>query len=225
MLTDLTDSRDSSTTRGRTRGHNPKSPEDDANGGDLYIRLSTQKKLRKVRNTVYEDPGNPFDFGAFDLSPSPSTSQETPTEGHTIDYEQSDQWADDPQPSYGAETRMHSMLSNPFDLLDLHNPANSQRDTLRPSRSNRRSTSVDISFMPERRSKGRDETSDTDQHWPGDVPLLHTKHPSGTIFTTESKRDTWFYDFYDDLLAEYGVEKDTNIDYGSMDYRLMSVTY
>jgi hypothetical protein len=80
--------------------------------------------------------------------------------------------------------------------------------------------SVDITLMPARRSM---ERSDTDQQWPGDVPLLHTRHPSGTIFTMESKRDTQFYDFYDDLLVEYGVEKSTG--YGSIDHLLLPVTY
>ena len=28
-----------------------------------------------------------------------------------------------------------------------------------------------------------------------------------TLFTMDSKRDTKFYDFYDDLLAEYGIEE------------------
>jgi hypothetical protein len=83
--------------------------------------------------------------------------------------------------------------------------------------------SVDIGFMPSRRSMERNETSDADQYWPGDVPLLHKRHPSGTIFTTESKRNTRFYDFYDDLLAEYGVGKSTG--FGSIDQRLLPVTY
>jgi hypothetical protein len=231
IYTDLTDSRDSSTTR-RKRGHNPISPEDDAKGGNLYIHVSTQKRLRKVRNTVYEDPGNPFEFEAFDLFSSPSTIQETLTGEHTVDEDQWDSWdEDEPEPSQGAESKTHSMLSNPFDLVEINpfdpgeerNRTYSRADTLRAGHPKRRSMSVDIGFMPARRSIGRINLSDTDQFWPGDVSLLHTKHPSGTIFTTESKRDTKFYDFYDDLLAEYGIGK--SIGCGSIDQQLMAVTY
>jgi hypothetical protein len=233
MYTDRTDSRDSTLIR-RKRGHNPISPEDDARGGDLYIRLSTQKRLRKVRNTVYDDPGNPFEVEP-DRPPSPLASQGTLTDEHTIDDDQWESWdEDDLTPSHGAERRTHDRLSNPFDLVEINpfdpaeerNRTYSRRDTLKASRPSRRSMSVDIGFMPARRSTGRNNLSGTDQYWPGDVPLLHTKHPSGTIFTTESKRDTRFYDFYDDLLAEYGlygVEKSTG--YGSIDQRLMLATY
>jgi len=86
--------------------------------------------------------------------------------------------------------------------------------------------SVDIGFIPTTRcSMERDELPDSDQRRTGDIPLLHTRHhPSGTIFTAESKRDSRFYDFYDDLLAEYGVGKDTDVDCGWVDYRLMMMT-
>jgi hypothetical protein len=234
VCTDFADSRDSSATR-RKKGHNPISPEDDAKGGELYIRLPAKKRLRKVRNTVYEDPGNPFDFGAImpiDRPPSTSTGQEILTDEHTNDDDQWDSWDEDgPEPSPGADSKMYSRLSNPFDLVEINpfdpveeaNSTFSRRDTLKPSRPNRRSMSVDIGFMPARRSLKRNDLTSTDQDWPGDVPLLHTTHPSGMIFTTESKRDTKFYAFYDDLLAEYGAEK--SVIYGSIDYRLMSVTY
>jgi hypothetical protein len=232
MYTDLTDSRDPSATF-RTRGHNPISPEDDARGGELYILVSTQKKLRKLRNTIYDDPGNPFEVEPG-RPPSPSESQETLTDEHTLDDDQWESWdEDDLKPAHGAGRKTHNKLSNPFDLVETNpfdpaeerNRTYSRRGTSKASRPSGRSMSVDIGFMPARRSIGRNDLSDTDQYWSGDVPLLHTKHPNGTIFTTESKRDTRFYDFYDDLLAEhglYGVENSTV--YGSIDQRLMSVT-
>jgi hypothetical protein len=231
VCTDFADSRDSSATR-RRKGHNPISPEDDAKGGDLYIRLPAKKRLREVRNTVYEDPGNPFNLGAINPPSSPPASQETLTNEHIHDDDQWDSWdKDDPSPPSGTDSKRHSTISNPFDHVKINpfDPAEeanrtcSRRETLKPSRPNRRSMSVDIGFLPARRSLKRNDLTNTDQNWPGDVPLLHTKHPSGTIFTTESKRDTKFYGFYDDLLAEYGVEKSTG--YGSIDYQLMSVTY
>jgi hypothetical protein len=232
MYTELTDSRDSSTSR-RKRGHNPISPEDDARRADLYIHVSTQKRLRKVRNTVCDDPGNPFEV-VPDRPPSPSASRETLTDEQTIDDDQWESWdEDDIEPKHGFERKTHNRLSDQFDLVEINpfdpaeerNRTYSRRDTLRASRPSRRSMSVDIGFMTARHSIGRTELSDTD-YWSGDVPLLHTKHPSGPIFTTESKWDTRFYDFYDDSLAEYGlygVEKSTG--YGSIDQRLMSVTY
>jgi len=163
--------------------------------------------------------------------PSTSTGQETLTVELINDDDQWDSWDEDgPEPSPGADSKMHSMLSNPFDLeinpfdpIEEANRTYSRRDTLKPSRPNRQSMSVDIGFMPARRSLKRNDLTSTDQNWPGDVPLLHTTHPSGTIFTTESKRDTKFYDFYDDLLTEYGVEKSAS--YGSIDYQLIAVTY
>jgi hypothetical protein len=229
----LTGSRDSSTSC-RKRRHNPISLEDDARRADLYIHVSTQKRLRRVRNTIYDDPGNPFEVEPH-RPPSPSASQEMLTDEHTIDDDQWESWdEDDLEPAHGVERKTHNRLSDQFDLVEINpfdpaeerNRTYSRRDTLRASRPSRRSTSVDIGFMTVRRSIGRNDLSDTDQYWSGDVPLLHTNHPSGTIFTTESKRDTRSYDFYDDLMAEYGlygVEKSTG--YGSIDQRLMSVTY
>jgi hypothetical protein len=154
------------------------------------------------------------------------------TDEHANDDDEWDSWdEDDLEPSQRIEGQTHNRLSNPFDLVEINpfdpaeerNRTYSRRDTLKASRPSRRSMSVDIGFMPTRSSIGRNDLSYNDQHWPSDVPLLHTKHPNGTIFTTESKRDTRFYDFYDNLLAEYGVEKTTG--YGSIDQRLMSMTY
>jgi hypothetical protein len=119
MYTDLTDSRYSSTSR-RKRGHNPISPEDDARRADLYIHVSTQKRLRKVRNTVYDDPGNPFEV-VPDRPPSPSASQETLTDEQTIDDDQWESWdEDDIEPTHGFERKTHNRLSDQFDLVEIN---------------------------------------------------------------------------------------------------------
>jgi hypothetical protein len=110
----------------------------------LYIRLPAKKRLRKVRNTVYEDPGNPFDFGATNPRPLPSTRQETLTDEHTNDDDQWDSWdedEDDPEASHETESKMNNRLSNPFDLVEINpfdpfeeaNRTYSRRDILKPS--------------------------------------------------------------------------------------------
>jgi hypothetical protein len=44
----------------RLKGTAPKSPPDESSHGELYMKLAGTKRLRKVRTTVYVDPGNPF---------------------------------------------------------------------------------------------------------------------------------------------------------------------
>jgi hypothetical protein len=100
-----------------------------------------------------------------------------------------------------------SILSDPFDLVDVQNGPVSNRGTWSTFQSNRRSMSVDIGFLPILRSKDEDNLFDNESIRPDRIPTLQIEHPSGTIFTMDSRRDTQFYDFYDDLLVEYGVEE------------------
>lgn len=97
----------------RYKGHNPKSPEDDVAGG--YIRLSDQHKLRKVRNTVYEDPGNPFHSDAFGLPFIPSLVDDDTNSRDVWERWGSNSIEDPPSPNRTTKD-MFSMLSDPFDL-------------------------------------------------------------------------------------------------------------
>jgi hypothetical protein len=190
----------------RKRGHNPTSPEDDAKGGDLYIRLPSQNRIRKVRETIYADPGNPFAVEEFDFSLLPSTTYVQNTNGHA---DSSEPWRfEDPETAHTSH-RMDtlSILSDPFDLVDVQNGPVSNRGTWSTFQSNRRSMSVDIGFLPILRSKDQNDEFDDETIWPDNIPTLQIEHPSGTIFTMDSRRDTRFYDFYDDLLVEYEVEE------------------
>jgi hypothetical protein len=185
----------------RKKGHNPRSPEDDARGGDLYMRLP-QHRLRKFRETIYADPGNPFGFEEFEDSLLPTTANADKTRRET---DSSTTWPfTDPkitQTSCRAEREINSVFSDPFDLANPH----SDRGTWSSFGSNRRSMSVDIGFLPMQSILDHRRSSDTEPHWPLNVPTLHVQHPSGTVFTTN--RDSRFYDFYDDLLADYEAKE------------------
>jgi hypothetical protein len=162
--------------------------------------MTTQHRLRRVRETFYADPGNPFDVEEFEDSPLPSTADADYTRWETDD---SDTWpSPDPnvaQPSPRAERDIHSVFSDPFDLVKIP----SDRGTWSSFGSNRRSMSVDIGFLPMQGILDRRRSSDVETEWPLKVPTLHVQHPSGTLFTTPTTRNTRFYDFYDDLLAVY----------------------
>ena len=193
---------------GRKKGHNPKSPEDDARGGDLYMFLPSQHRLRKVRETTYEDPGNPFDFESLEDPPLPSIEQFVENAGWETDN--SETWPlpgpKIAQTSSRAERDIISVFSDPFDLVNAH----TGRETWSSFESNRRSMSVDIGFLPLQGMVEGPRPSDVKPFWPLSVPTLHVQHPSGTRFTIDTRRDTRFYDFYDNLLAEYETEENSN---------------
>lgn len=199
---------DPQTTPGvaRKKGHNPKSPEDDAKGGDLYIRLPTQHRLRKVRDTIYQDPGNPFDVEDFASLPLPFTASQGPVPGIDWETDNNEMWpfpgAEVAQTSSRAERDIISVSSDPFDLVTT----NSDRETWSSFESDRRSMSVDIGFLPLQSTMEPQGSSDFDPFPPLHVPILHVQHPSATLFTMDTRRDTKFYDFYDDLLMEYGID-------------------
>lgn len=202
----ITDLQISSLTT-RKKGHNPKSPEDDSKGGDLYMHLPTQHRLRKVRNTIYSDPGNPFDTEEPESSLLPSTTYVQTKSGDT---DNSESWQPtDPEvtrASHKMEQDKLSMFSDPFDLVDVRTGSVSNRGTWSTFQSNRRSMSVDIGFLPTQKMMEQYSMSESGPIWPPDnIPTLHVQHPSGALFTTDTRRDTRFYDFYDDLLAEYGI--------------------
>jgi hypothetical protein len=172
----------------------------------LYIRLPSQNRIRKVRETIYADPGNPFAVEEFYFSLLPSTTYVQNTNGHA---DNSESWRfEDPETAQTSH-RMYtlSVLSDPFDLVNVQNGPVSNRGPWSTFQSNRRSMSVDIGFLQMLRSKYEDDIFDKEPIWPDTIPTLQVEHPSGTIFTMDSRRDTRFYDFYDDLLAEYGVEE------------------
>lgn len=204
----------------RHKGHNPKSPEEDAKGGNLYIRLSDQHRLRKVRNTLYEDPGNPFDSDAFEPPElSTSTTISMSNDERTNNSTHWDHWEEESNTVFRprAEKEILSVLSDPFDLAttDVHDSVTPPEGfrTLRLSKtppldiresfsSERRTMSVDIGFLPMQDFVGAHGAAVHTDH----VSSCHVQHPSGTLFTTSSKRDTEFYEFYGSLLAEYGIE-------------------
>lgn len=216
----------------RKKGHNPKSPEDDAKGGDLYIKLPNQHRLRKVRNTIYGDPGNPFDLDFDDTNAPllPSNSYE-PAQGSHVSSRQSwESWhaeraEDKPSPRLDEQV-IPSMLSDPFDLVTVRDDrygaqesqnfldifANASANAHPPNEgsrafttSHRRSLSIDIALLPSYEEERDKEITETQGAEVEAIPTLHAHHPSGDLFAADTKRHTEFYDFYDDLLAEYGI--------------------
>lgn len=193
----------------RKKGHNPKSPEDDAKGVDLYMSLP-HHRLRKVRETMYEDPGNPFDFENFD-DPPPLSTEHVEDAGWETDN--SETWPlSDPdvvQTSRRAQRDILSVFSDPFDLVNVY----TDRETWSSFASNRRSMSVDIGFLPMQGMMEGRRPSDSELSWPLNAPTVYVQYPSGTLFTLDTRRDTKFYDFYDDLLAEYEMGNNNGIKY------------
>ncbi|KAM0701202.1 hypothetical protein Q7P35_011563 [Cladosporium inversicolor] len=190
----------------RKKGHNPKSLEDDAKGVDLYMRLP-HHRLRKVRETMYEDPGNPFDFKSFEDPPLLYTAY---VEDAGWETDNSETWPlsefEVVQTSPRAQRDILSLFSDPFDLVNVH----TDRETWSSFGSDRRSMSVDIGFLPMQGMMEGRRPSDFELSWPLSGPTINVQHPSGTLFTMDTKWGTKFYDFYDDLLAEYETEGNDN---------------
>lgn len=193
------------------------------------MKLAGTKRLRKVRNTIYQDPGNPF---AVD-DPSLSQDQVSSSYGdYGSKYNGADHWKS--QPGYRwQDTRLdvddkHSEPSEPWDLASTRDadtdsessrsspqsvafvfaPTPQHATSMEPRHGDRRSMSVEISFLP----SWIDQIADTDnvcelppRGWRSDsLPTLHIQ-PAGEIALRDGRRDTDFYAFYDDLLAEYGI--------------------
>lgn len=239
-------------TRPKVKGHNPVTPEDDvaatAAGNSLYIKLANQHKLRKVRETLYEGPGNPF---AIPQQSSPPPVPLPRVSGFYFDDDYLDNnpgpWnlvkddrlsSNDHNGSLAlprANEEHLSLLSDPFDLASiadatpeatrsssiaseqviLHAPAPLRRGTPTIVRDTlRRSMSVDIGFLPSftygeasnlslnSRPEQRRSISDSEQEYYFPFPSA-----SGTASTPgaakDQRRDSEFYRFYDEVLAEY----------------------
>lgn len=154
--------------------------------------LPSHHRLRKVRETMYEDPGNPFDFESFEDPLLPSIEH---VEDAGWETDNSEPWPlpglEIAQTSSRAERDILSVFSDPFDLVNAH----TDRETWSSFGSTRRSMSVDIEFLPiQGLIEGR-RPSDVEPFWHLPVPTLHIQHPSGTLFTMDTRRDTKFYDF------------------------------
>jgi hypothetical protein len=152
---------------------------------------------------MYEVLGNPFDFELCENTPLPHVTHVEDTGWETDD---SETWplpnTEIAQISRRAERDIVSVFSDPFDLVNVQ----TDRETWSSFGSNRRSMSVDIGFLPTQGIIEERGPSDFEPPWPLPIPTLHIQHPSGTLFTMTTKRDMKFYDFYDDLLAEYEPE-------------------
>lgn len=169
--------------------------------------LPSHHRLRKVRETMYSDPGNPFAIESYIDPPLPPPEYE---EDNGWETDNSESWplpdTEATQASSRAEQEILSVFSDPFDLVNVH----TDRETWSSFGSNRRSMSVDIGFLPMHGLMEGRRPSDVELSWPLNAPTIHVQHPSGTLFTADAKRDTKFYDFYDDILAEYEILESGN---------------
>ena len=214
----------------QSKGHAPKRPPEDTRRGELYMRLAGGKRLRKVRNTIYQDPGNPF---AVD-NPSASSQEQfgSPWRGDVPDYNGADHW----KPQVGSRfqdvpldvSEEYSDSSEPWDIPSTRDAGTISEDSrnspqsipfvyapmpqhaksMEPQHGDRRSLSVDIALLP----SWTDSMPDTDdvyeltsRDWRSDsLPSLHAQTSSEATLKA-NRRDAGFYAFYDDLLAEYGI--------------------
>lgn len=181
---------------------------------------------------MYGDPDNPFAEEPEHPLPLPKNSfSSASSEESSAPYSEEWQMASrhsrlrPPRPT----TDMLSTISDPFDLAIMVEtisnyvpsresleqkhfvfaPAPCRWGTPTVVKADRRSMSVDIVFSP----TGNEQYSPLDhpgeKRRSGSLPPLRVQPPRAeTAATAKSSRDTAFYAFYDDVLADYGVRYD-----------------
>jgi hypothetical protein len=198
------------------KGSNPKSLDDDAQGGDHYIHLPSQQCLRKVRETMYGDLSKLIHFVSKTLRSRCCLLQHM-YHTHTATLITANNGSSTmPQATQTSKTKKQDKLSVPSDPFNLTNTrAPSERETWTSLGPSRRLMSVNIGTLPTSKTLDPYNPSDDEPSWPNIMPTMHVQHPGGALFTTDAKRNTRFYDFYDDLLAEYGIGESGGVTYST----------
>ena len=167
-----------------------------------YMKLPARKKILRIRDTIYEDPGNPFaNEGADGVSPMTTLSDQTSL----------------PPPPRSSEESSASV--DPFDINPFEDgafakvpatPKNSVAGDSSANTSNapgyasdRRSKSIAVPLFPRFEDSGEYVAPRT--LWrKGSMPGSHMSQPIPP--SHDSWRDTRFSNFYDELVQNYGSE-------------------
>ncbi|KAK6424319.1 hypothetical protein LTR95_016401 [Oleoguttula sp. CCFEE 5521] len=198
-------------------GTAPRSPPADFARGELYMKIAGRKKLRKVRETLYGGfSGNPF---GDESSETEFSSSRDDNAGASSDEEQCtrrESFWNAPRGRKSQASRNQGSIAGiasragpnstdgriAVDLQSASKPQTSERLN-REVRQARRSMSVDIAFMPPK--PALQETA-CRMSRSGSLPAIRGQLPSGEPFWYDGERDSAFYDFYEELLALYGIE-------------------
>jgi hypothetical protein len=171
--------------------------------GQKYMKLPpNRKKILRIRETIYEDPGNPFGGESESERVSPGSlapNQKPPPPPRPIAEESSG--------------GIDPFDINPFDdgafSREPTTPKNSEADfwasdSANSLRMNRRSKSVAVPLPNPSEEFGEYIAPRT--YWrQGSAPTSRWSQPIRS--SDESWRDTKFYGFYDDIIQDYGGSK------------------
>ncbi|KAK6432052.1 hypothetical protein LTR95_011779 [Oleoguttula sp. CCFEE 5521] len=197
-------------------GTAPRSPPDDVDRGELYMKIAGRKKLRKVRETLYGGfSGNPFGDESLEIEPwSRKDSSFASSDDERCTRRESFWIA--PSERRSRPPRQHGSVAGTVHKADRsttigHVAIGSQYSFMHQSstlqshqaRHDRRSMSADITCMPSKANVqgGAYRTSRS-----GSLPIIRCQFPGGEPFWYDGERDSAFYDFYEELLAPYGIE-------------------
>lgn len=147
-----------------------------------YMKLPIKKKILRVRDTIYDDPGNPFASEMGDDRVSPLSP---------VRYEK-------PLPPIPA--MKNKVGSDPFDINPFDDPAFAKRSA-NTHRHHRRSKSVALPRPDSLEDDG--EYVAPRSYWrKASVPSIQLTRPSDA--SGQDWRDTKFEDFYEELMQDYG---------------------
>lgn len=183
------------------------------------MKLTGKHKLRRVRQTIYDDPGNPFeseggDFKEMNLFSTPFRA--TPPQrqdsyndrllpGHVY------QWPDgrtSQEPGlltgrpFDDAVESPAVLQAPSSASTIYAPTPQRHGTPTLVREHRRSMSVAVIQEQRAVEELASEYTPPRAHWRrGSIPAHNVAPPVRT--EQQEQRNTQFHGFYDDILQDY----------------------
>jgi len=202
-----------------------------------YMRLAGKKKLRKLRQTIYEDPGNPFandegdeDVSIFTMPFRSGTGQSF----HTLH----DTTSSNSQPAIASNKTLDRLSPRVFGVRNLlngspfedavespavppiprlsnepntpiHVPIPKKQGTPTLMKQVQRSMSVAVEPEEAYPEDSPSQYNAFSTHWKSDSRQMHPDEGQGENRRTEY-RNTQFYGFYDDILEDYDQGKSSS---------------